>query len=233
MIEAVDDMQTCWTLPVSRWSVWDAGRAAGKSASPELGFIDAMQRRRLSPLARAALHVANQCAGHLPSVRFVYASGHGELPRTMELLHNLAENSPLSPTAFGLSVLNACPGLYSIIRGDSAPATAIAGGSDSLAWGLLEAFLRANDGSATPVLFVYADAPLPPPLPANVEEPADVLALGLLIVPDAEHRLACRRTAGRTPVSTLSQAATLAQMLADGGTGEWNDSDHGWSWSLQ
>lgn len=219
-----------WRIPLSRWSVWDSRKVAPGTAH-ELGFIDAMQRRRLSPLARAVLHVANQCAGHLPSVQFVYASRHGELQRTMELLANLATGEPLSPTTFGLSVLNASPGLYSIIRQDTAPATAISAGENTLASGLQEALLRAGQGM--PVLFVYADAPLPSPLQETEASPSDLIALSLLIEHDAPSILSMQQIAAAARLTPSPQVSLLADLLESGGSREWHGQDRGWRWSLQ
>src|SRR5262245_30442488 len=82
-----DNDGTAWTAPVIRWMAWDAHpQRNGAPASSELAFVDPLLRRRLSPLARISLKVAHDCTGDLGSVRMVYASRHGELNRTTEML---------------------------------------------------------------------------------------------------------------------------------------------------
>src|SRR5262245_13199240 len=72
---ALQNDKTAWTAPVIRWIAWDAHpQRTGAPASAELGFVDPMLRRRLSPLARISLKVAHDCAAGLESVRMVYAS---------------------------------------------------------------------------------------------------------------------------------------------------------------
>ena len=55
-----------------------------------------------------------------PPMPLVYASRHGETTRNFALLSDTAEQQPLSPTQFSLSVHNAIIGLWSIFQGDSA-----------------------------------------------------------------------------------------------------------------
>jgi hypothetical protein len=79
-----------------------------------------MLRRRAGFAAKMALEVAYQCLGNRIDVPLVFSSRHGEASRCAELLVNLAEGAPLSPTSFGLSVHNATAGLFSIARADHA-----------------------------------------------------------------------------------------------------------------
>lgn len=141
-----------WTLPVAAWS-------ATSVTKPELGFIDPMVRRRLSTLSRMALQVAHDCAHTQPEVRVVFASRHGELKRTTDILHEIEAGQPVSPNAFSLSVLNAMSGIYGIERNDRSPATAMSAGAQTLGYALLEAYAQYQTDPSTPVLLVYADGP--------------------------------------------------------------------------
>ena len=69
-----------WIAPVNRWSVWQQDED-GKNL-PDIAFVDASLRRRLSLFARMALKVAHDCAGDRIGVRIVFASRHGDLGRT-------------------------------------------------------------------------------------------------------------------------------------------------------
>lgn len=174
---------TEWTSFVSNWSAWgDVTDTTGDApALPNPSFIDAIQRRRLSPLAKISLHVMQECAQNLDDFQVVYASRHGELARTTELLQQLAQSDAVSPMGFSLAVLNATAGVYSIARGNRAPCSAVSAGDDTLAMGWLEAALQARK-AARPVLFVYADAPVPDVY--GVHPPGALSALAMLLHAD-------------------------------------------------
>ena len=150
-----------WTLPVIRWSVAVTGAA-------DVGFIEPMVRRRLSSLSRAALKVAHDCMpdpadqAQGEGVRLVFASRHGELKRTTDILLALSQKEPVSPTAFSLSVLNAMTGVLGIARGERAPASALSAGEETLGLALLEAHAQLLNDPSSPVLVVYADEPVDP-----------------------------------------------------------------------
>jgi hypothetical protein len=150
-----DMLDMDWTIPVARWSYW----SADAGAAPSLSFVEPIVRRRLSALSRMALHVAYECAAGYSAVRLVFASRHGELSRTSDILDCIAAGEPVSPTAFSLSVLNAMTGIFGISRRDTSAATAISAGAESLGYGLLEAHAQLSADSTTPVLLVYADEP--------------------------------------------------------------------------
>ncbi len=110
------------------WLSWSRAPSvpAPGDAQPDVSFLPAMQRRRLSPLARMAFHVAWPLAEGRPPLPLIFASRHGETPRTFAILGDLARGEPLSPTQFSLSVHNAIIGLWSIQRGDTSEMTALA-----------------------------------------------------------------------------------------------------------
>ncbi|KAA1004734.1 beta-ketoacyl synthase chain length factor [Paraburkholderia panacisoli] len=143
-----------WTIPVGRWSSWPATA----SAAPEIGFIEPMVRRRLSTLSKVALKVAHDCVAQ-GAVRVVFASRHGELRRTTDILRSISAAEPVSPTAFSLSVLNAMTGVFGIARGDRSAASAISAGAETLGYALLEAHAQFATQPDSPVLLVYADEP--------------------------------------------------------------------------
>jgi hypothetical protein len=78
----------------------------------------------------------------------------------MELLRALANEQPLSPTGFGLSVHNAIAALYSIIRGMHGNYLALAAGKTTAEAACVEAAGLLGDG-APEVLVVVYEAPLP------------------------------------------------------------------------
>ncbi len=216
-------------FPLLGWSAWMPGlesRAAwlsgaseplaevnseaNSAAVPAVKFIDAMTRRRLGRLARLTLQVAHEATCDLPPdlpLRLVYASRHGDLHQTVNLLSALAQNEPLSPTAFGMSVHNAIAGMWSIQRQDRSAATAISAGARTLHAGLLEAVLQWQEHPDQPVLYLYADDAVPQPY-ALQTAPVIPQALALVIgnptqsqchLPDEKQSVdvaACIRTLG-------------------------------------
>ena len=129
------------------------------SLEAKLDEMPAMQRR-LNALGRAAAQVAWNVHAPDPSTPVVFASGHGDAQRCLQLLKEFAATGAASPTDFALSVHNAIGAMYSITRRDGAPYSSIAAGPASAAAGLLEAAALLADG-APRVLLVCYEAPLP------------------------------------------------------------------------
>lgn len=203
----------CWTIPVARWSYWPAG-----AQKPGLPFLEPMVRRRLSALSKMALHVAHACVAEREAVRVVFASRHGELRRTGEILDSIAADEPVSPTAFSLSVLNAMTGVFGIARGDRCPATAISAGPETLGYALLEAYSQYRADPSTPVLLVYADEPVDARYgPVDDEVAAGALAVLLDDGEDgAECRLECTVTAAASDTGAEAIFPTQSEAVLHG-----------------
>ena len=151
------------------WSSWlPEGRCTEPEALPDVSYLPSLLRRRLDRCGRMALSTAWPCAEGLESVQSVFASRHGALGRTVELLIALSRAETLSPTSFSLSVHNSTVGLFSIARTDRSAATAMAAGEDSLGMSLLEGANLIAAG-ASHVLVCYADDKLPAPY-AGIEQ---------------------------------------------------------------
>jgi len=127
---------------------------------PDVAFVEPMARRRLSRLARGFCHCAERLSPP-GDVQVVFASRHGEAERTLGLLKELAAGGEISPALFSTSVHNAVPGLWSILKGNRAPATALAAGAETFGWGLVEALGALEAEPEAPVLYVYAEDRLP------------------------------------------------------------------------
>lgn len=172
------------------WAHWsdDPRLPDNPDGVPEVAFLPAMQRRRLSRLARMTFAVAWPLADGRPPMPLVFVSRHGETPRNLELLTDLARQEALSPTQFSLSVHNAIIGLWSIMRGDASEMTAIAAARDGLEQGLLEAALLLTDGHPE-VLLVVAEDAQPEPYQPWIDDAPFPYALAV--------RLALRADAGQ------------------------------------
>lgn len=135
---------------------------------PKVVDMPAMLRRRAGFLGKMALEVAYQCLGGQQNVPTVFCSRHGDVERSLNLLVSLTDNEPISPTAFGLSVHNATPGLFSIARGDSANHIAMSAGASTAEHGVIEACGLLADG-AQQVLLVMFDATPPALFSAHMD----------------------------------------------------------------
>jgi hypothetical protein len=141
------------------WHAWCAQPCVLDSSieTADVSFLPALQRRRLSPLARMAFHVGWPLAEVMSAQPMVFCSRHGETPRNLQLLTSLAQQEDLSPTHFSLSVHNALVGLWSIFRNDTSEMTAIAGIEDGLEHALLEAQLLLVAGAPSVLVIIAED----------------------------------------------------------------------------
>jgi hypothetical protein len=170
---------------VKEWSAWapglverDAWRAWAVAPwlpsghdTPPLTEVPAMQRRRIERLGRMAIQTAFWCQqAEDDGIPLVFASRHGDVARSMELLEALATGQPPSPTTFGLSVHNAIAALYSILRGARGNYIALAGGMATVETACVEAAALLADGAPEVMLVVY-DAPLPAVYAGFADEP--------------------------------------------------------------
>lgn len=126
---------------------------------PALAQIPAMQRRRLSPVAKLALNSAIQTLDGHQADYIVWVSQYGDEAKTLNILEDVLSGQTPSPTQFSTSVHNAISGLYSILCQDATPATSLAGSWND---GLIEAYawLKTRP-EARQVLLVYYDEALP------------------------------------------------------------------------
>jgi hypothetical protein len=164
------------------WRSW-SGTAlpVDDGSSPEVHFVDSMLRRRLGRLSRMALHVAHEAAREGSPIATIFSSRHGELARTVNILHAVSANEMPSPAAFSLSVHNSAAGIFSISRADQVPSTALAAGDETLLWALQEALIRLEVDPDAQVLVVYADEPLPTEYRASASAPEPAHALAFLL----------------------------------------------------
>lgn len=194
-------------------------------------------RRRLSTLSKVALKVAHDCVAQ-DAARVVFASRHGELRRTTDILRSISAGEPVSPTAFSLSVLNAMTGIFGIARGDRSAASAISAGAETLGYALLEAYAQYSEQPDAPVLFVYADEPADPAY-GTIEDEVQGGALAILLNDTATGRLTCTQSstahaaadaaAGAECFPTQSEA--LQHCLATAQPAVWQGANATWHWS--
>jgi len=144
------------------WLSWAKdGHLPSGDDVPGLSEMPAMQRRRLERVGRFALQVAYWCqTAEAADIPLVFASGHGDIQRTYEIMEVLAWKELLCPRNFCLSIQNAIVAHYSIARQLKQNYLAVAAGKSTAEAGLIEASGLLHDG-AEEVMVVMYDGLLP------------------------------------------------------------------------
>lgn len=149
-----------WSPETREPSEWRAAPAPPASPPPPDHAIPSAHRRRMSTLTKMAVQTALEATQSSHPDFLVFCSQHGELARTRELLAAIVSRVELSPTSFSQSVHNASAGLYTIITANDAPATSLAAGAGTFAYGWIEAETFAAGHSGKHVLLVCYDEAL-------------------------------------------------------------------------
>lgn len=143
------------------WFRWAGAEAdAAPSGAGTAASIPMMLRRRTTALGQKMIAAPLAC-GTVATARYVLASRHGEMTRTVGILQALASGELPSPAEFSMAVHHGLAGLLSIHAGNRLGHTAIAAGPDSFGFGLMEAAASLAENSQEPVILLYGDEPLP------------------------------------------------------------------------
>ena len=147
------------------WKSWalEPARIPLGDDVPALTEMPAMQRRRLERVGRIALQTAYWCqSAETADIPLVFASRHGDIQRTYEMLEALGRKEALSPTHFGLSIHNAVVAQYSIARQLKHNYLAVAAGQSTAEAAIIEALGLLGDGAGEVMVVMY-DGLLPGP----------------------------------------------------------------------
>ena len=235
------------TLNVLRWVAWVPGidlcndwpswtpelGSQHIAVPPELPFVPAVVRRRLSHNSRLAIRAAHDCLGDDQAIgSAVFCSRHGECKRTLGIFESMVKGESVSPIQFSQSVHNAAAGIFSIEHQLQVPVTSIAAGAASTEQGFIEAVGLVKAG-AGPVLWVVSDDHLAQPFDRFVQVPEFPFGLALLVgeVPGqptltlsrSEHRVQQGRATGTNDL--------LAELTGQTCFGVENG--NGWCWHYQ
>jgi hypothetical protein len=166
------------------WEAW-AQEPAPLAAEgvPDARFLPAMLRRRCTPLTRIMLRAAYDACPEplLAEVRTVFASRHGSINESIELIECVARGLPLSPAKFSHTVHNAQAGLFSIAAGNRRASSSLAAQEDTLGHGWLEALAHLEREPGRPLLLVVGDVPLAPTFAPLVKEPVCSYGVAFLL----------------------------------------------------
>jgi hypothetical protein len=156
------------------------------SSRPELTGVPAMKRRRMGRIARMMTEVALLVCPQEQRGRaaIVFASRHGEVRKTKQLLETLAGGELPSPLGFSHSVHNAPPALLSMLFGNHEGLVAVAAGPRTFGHGFVEAAVALEANPDRPVLLLAVDEPPPEAFLHQVRGEAPCSrAVGLLLRP--------------------------------------------------
>ncbi|MBN2702137.1 MAG: beta-ketoacyl synthase chain length factor [Methylothermaceae bacterium] len=224
--------------------------------APDVSFLPLMQRRRLSPMARAAVAAAWPCLAKEVEIPVFCCSLHGETRHCFGILSALAEGDEVSPSQFALSVHSAVGGLLTQLIGSRAPCLVIAPGSEGYAAALLDAagFLLFQEGggggilsppswitemsASQEVLVLWHEQPLPAVYHPYAPDPPGVMALAVRL--GAWRGQGTALTVARVPGKGTDQSAgknPLVRMIEgfSAGVDRWISAADGaqWRWELE
>lgn len=220
-------------LPAAAETWPDGQTLPNHTGSADVSFLPMMQRRRLSPLARAACAVAWHCrlaCGDMPSVFF---SHHGESQYYLEILSGLAADGSVSPSRFSLCVHNAIGGLHSLHSESFQAYVSLAGGSEGFFTPFPEA---AGQLLETPqVLIVWYEQPLPAIYQAYLAPSGQTWALAMVLSKAGQPgpQLKLLRDAKVTSANSGSDESDLLQaILSNRRNGRCQLERAHWHWNL-
>lgn len=200
------------------WQSWFRSPSAlAREFIPDAAGVPAALRRRLGPLGRAALAMAD-AVRPAPPCPMVFASRHGELRLTAELLGQLAAEGGVSPLGFSLSVHNAIPGIYSIAHADRVATTCIAANRDLAECAVVEALGWLGSGCDR-VMIVCAEDVVPSPYEGDGTEASFRHAWAMVIAPAAGEGFSLQAGVGEAPTPAAMPADLRALGFLVGGPG--------------
>ncbi|HZF31881.1 MAG TPA: beta-ketoacyl synthase chain length factor [Gammaproteobacteria bacterium] len=230
-------------LTIESWAFWSPEGGTPREwrdhwtkdgAVAQLGRVpdDAVpvtHRRRMSALSRLAVQIGLQAGRESRADFLVFCSQHGELVRSRELLGCIATSVELSPTAFSQSVHNTSAGLYTIVSQSRVPATALASGPNTFAYGWLEAEAYLLENPWARVLLVSYEDLLPAEyLPYSAQKQC-MYGLGLLLRAERSG-LTLDSVAAETDELLPMAPLFMAWWLSDEPAVQITAEGQGWAW---
>ncbi len=245
-VQAVTTQQLSFSLkqwaywqsaPIGYQQSWPRGTIlpSDDSGGPDIQFLPMMQRRRLSPLAKAACAVAWRCQQSFGNMPGVFFSVHGESHYYLEMLQDMAKGEAVSPSRFSLCVHNAIAGLFSFQAQNTLPYVSLAGGCE----GILGAFIEAAGLllEAPQVMLVCYEQALPGEYQSYWPVMHKTRALALVLGRDTEPepwKLHWLRTVGQPVTQSIRSDSVFADAVVSGQcSGSLQFANAEWSWALR
>ena len=156
----------------------------------DVSNIPMILRRRVSVLGKQALKNAWEMSG-ASEARIILSTQHADFERTLSIMESLAAQDNVSPADFSLSSHHALAGLLSIAQKNTRGHTALAAGSESFCFGLMEAAGVLAENPDEEVLLLHYDQPLPGPFYDYNNPPEHAIAVAVHLCRGDEILLSC------------------------------------------
>ena len=160
----------------------------------------------------------------------IFCSQHGEIVRTGVLLSSITAGVELSPTAFAQSVHNTSSGLFTIIAKSNAPSISIASGTNTFAYGWMEAQAYLAGNPAHRVLLVDFDEVIPEEYQRYSDQIFSDHALALVLRVADNGGIGVVRTAPDEDENLPQGPMFLAWERSDAATLSLTTEGQGWRW---
>lgn len=169
-------------LYISDWRAWCASETQCASlqqsiSSPVGSTLPGLLRRRVDAAGRATCDILHALAP-VDGCPLIHASRHGDVAHTLAMLESLAEEQPLSPARFSMSVHNAVLGVYSIAHNHRQPLQALGACGHEFDALLSEAEGYLDAGHPN-VVIVFSEGELPALYHDHTRHPGHACAVGL------------------------------------------------------
>jgi len=165
------------------WTEWAEGKRTpeASSASPPLGHLEPLFKRRFSQLTRMTLHVGHEALAGRPPMKVGFASTWGEISQQYKITSKLIEEHEVSPANFSLSVFNTPVAALTIAEKNTEGYVACYPGKEAFALGFLESAAAILSGAERERLFIIADELLPADYVSLQNGPNQPYALALVL----------------------------------------------------
>lgn len=195
------------------WQGFFQGRWQASEAKADVSFLPAMQRRRLSPLARAVAYVLHHNASTQGAM--VFCTRYGEVERTDGILRDIATEQEVSPTAFGLSVFNAIAGQISILQNNTEATSTLVPPEDGYLVAFADGLGRLQQENLAAITLVFYEEPLSEVLAPYCYPLPCIMALAVTISnkPQADASKAWRLTYEREQASQVEPGAGMVELM--------------------
>jgi len=165
---------------------------------PDVSFVPAMMRRRMTNLEKIAIGLAGKIAPETPGYTTVFASQFGEWEQTIQLVTQFHDDNEMSPAGFSNSVHNAAAGLFSLLTKNVNSYTSIAAGDNTLEMAVLKALTEKTD-----VMVVFVGEHNPKIYDTVFNNPVGAFGLAFMIKNNGNRGIKITTGSDDAPVLTL------------------------------
>ncbi|OAJ94889.1 beta-ketoacyl synthase chain length factor [Vibrio bivalvicida] len=192
--------------------------------------IPPMMRRRMSNLSKLAVQTTIELLSEHEIDYLVFASRHGELHRSTQIIDDILHGEEASPMAFSQSVHNTAAGLATIATKKPIPLTSIAASENTFQSAIVEAWLYLDANPQHKVLVIDFDEPLPEAYAKYEAQHYQGYGFGLVLSNGEDFSLS-QREAKETSPTTLPQGLEfIRHFLSNRSQWSIESPRNTWSW---